>query len=199
MSQFFLPIIQQAEIPKIFWSDLNNQPFNKCISCERNLLDEHVEYMIEKAFQSTNISGVNSTIFEYAMCFDCADQLRNQLSTSSLKNIDRFYAERANFESRRNKLISFNNLDIDLWLKDCIINQRPYQVGEEFQIYGQCVGKNFIYADMPFMISGQALEEIIELISNETMDELDNFKDKLTSGPPEFMELLNSTGARVFI
>lgn len=198
MSQFFLPIIQKAEIPKVFWSDLTNQPFDKCISCECNLLDDNVEYMIEKAFQSTNISGVNSTIFEYAMCFDCANQLRSQLSASSLKNIDRFYANRADFESRRNKLLS-NDLNVDIWLNDCIINQRPYQVGEEFQIYGQCVGKDFIYADMPFMISGQALEEIIDLISNETMDELDNFKDKLTSGPPEFMELLNSTGARVFI
>jgi len=43
------------------------------------------------------------------------------------------------------------------------------------------------------------LDKIVALISQETLDELDRFKDDLTSGPPELRELFEKGGPRVLI
>lgn len=198
MPEYFSPFIKSTEIPSEFWSDLTHQPFENCISCEKYLLEEGTEYMIEKAMQSSGIEGVVSTIFEYAICLECASQLRSQLSKESLKNIDDFYAKRTNLDERRGRLMT-NPSQVGEWIRHCIVDNRPYELGEEYQIYGQCIGKNFLYFDMPFMISGRAVEEIVGLISDKTMDELNNFKNNLTAGPPEFKALLESGGARVYI
>ena len=199
MPENHFPLVKWTEIPKVFWSDLSNQPFEHCIHCEKYLLEEDTEYLIEKAIQSTEKEGVYSTIFEYAICFDCADQMKAQLSESSIQNINRFYAEHVDMDARREQLIAHTENTERDWLKNCIVKHKPYQAGSEYQIYGQCSGKRFLYFDMPFMISGEAMEEMIELISDETMDELDRFKDDLISGPPEFKEILDKGGPRVFI
>lgn len=198
MSKSLLPFIKHSAIPKAFWSDLTNKPFENCISCKCELLGDEVEYVIEKALQSTEVEGVVSTIFEYAMCMPCAGKLRSQLSSQSLKNIDSFYHEKIDFTDRRTKLAN-NELNITDWIGECIINKRSFKPGEEYQIYGQCIGEHFLFVDMPFMLSGEAVDEMIELISNETMDELDDFMNNLTSGPPEFKELLETGGVKVFI
>ena len=198
MSNTLLPFIKHTSIPKEFWSDLTGKPFEHCISCECTLLENNVEYVIEKALQSTEVEGIVSTIFEYAMCLPCAGQLRTQLSVESLQNIEQFYRERMSFTARRERLMN-SELLIEKWIGECIVNQRPCKPGEEYQIYGQCVGEHFLYVDMPFMISGEAVDEMVELISNETLDELDDFMNDLTAGPPEFKELLESGGVKVFI
>lgn len=198
MSNPFLHFLRHTEIPPTFWSDLTNQPFENCISCECELLNGEKEYVIEKAFQSTEVEGVVSTVFEYAMCMPCAEKMRGQLSVQSLQNITQFHEEHMNFEERRTRLES-EELNLEDWIGECIVNERPHKLGEEYQIYAQCIGKHFLYTDMPFMVSGEALEEMIGLISNETKEELDDFMNNLTSGPPEFKELLEAGGVKVFI
>lgn len=199
MSENPFTAIKWTEIPQLFWSDLTNSPFEHCIHCEKPLLEGNMDYMIEKAIQSTDKEGVYSTIFEYAICFECADQLKAQLSVSSMENINRFYAEKVDMNKRREALLADAGHTEEDWLKDCIIKHRPSKGGEEYQIYGQCNGKRFLYYDMPFMISGEALDEMIDLISDETMDELDRFKDDLITGPPEFKEILDKGGPRILI
>lgn len=185
-------------IPKEFWSDLTNKPFENCISCECELLGGEVEYVIEKAMQSTEVEGIVSTIFEYAMCLPCAEKLRKQLSSQSLRNINQFYQDKIDFANRRTKLLN-NEPNITDWVGECIVNKRVIKPGEEYQIYGQCIGEHFLFVDMPFMLSGEAIDEMVELISDETMDELNDFMNNLTSGPPEFKELLETGGVKVFI
>ena len=199
MPEQFDPPLRWAEIPKIFWSDLTNRPFEHCIHCEQSLLENNVPYMIEKAIQSTEHEGVYSTIFEYAICFECAEGLKSQLSASSMSNINRYYAERVDMEARRKQLLNNEECLDSEWLENCLVKKRPNTPGEEYQIYGQCSGRHFLYYDMPFMICGEALEEMTELISDETMDELDRFKDDLIGGPPEFKEILDKGGPRVLI
>jgi hypothetical protein len=43
----------------------------------------------------------------------------------------------------------------------------------------------------PYAVSDEAMDQISELLSKETLDELDDFKGKYFNGPPEIAELIN--------
>jgi hypothetical protein len=189
--------LHAAPIPQIFWSDVTCQPFENCIKCERYLLEEGTLYLIEKAIKSYVGFDAISTVFEYAMCMDCAHEMHKELSVSSRTKIETYFEQNTNFDARRNELKE--NLEINNWIQNCIITgERPTE-GGEYQIYGQCDGKHFLYHDFPYMMSGEVVDSLIDLMSNKTLDELNNFKNNLTQGPSEFQELLNSGGARVFV
>jgi len=183
-------------IPEVFWSDLTKQPFNKCIQCETELLESGSTYVIEKAVKGFHQGVIHSTLFEYAMCIDCVTSLRGELSESSRKNIEEFYKRNVDFSER---LKNLKGMQPEAWIEECLINKKTLDSHSECQLYGLCQGDQFIYQEFPYMISGEALDQVVDLISDETMDELDRFKNDLTSGPPELKELLEKGGPRVFI
>lgn len=184
-------------VPKMFWSDLTGAPFEKCVMCETYLLEEGTPYVIEKAFK--NYKGIKAvtTIFEYAMCVSCAEKMKSTLSASSQQKVQEHYAKNVNFHTRRKELEG--NRNVEDWLSKCIMHKEEPSNNGEYQINALCDGQDLIFHDFPFMISGEAMDEIVGLLSQETLDELDNFKNKITSGPPELMELFESAGARVFV
>lgn len=195
-NDWILPL-NVSEIPPIFRSDDTGEPFSNCIKCDRYLLDEGTLYLIEKAFKSYVGFDSRTTIFEYAMCMDCVQDMQKELSVSSRNNIDAFFAKQTDFDERRERLR--DDWDVQNWIQNCIVtNNKPVE-GGEFQIYGQCDGAHFMYYDFPYMISGEVIDQMIDLMSDKTIDELNNFKNNITQGPPEFQELLNSGGVRVFV
>lgn len=195
-NDWILPL-NVSEIPPIFRSDDTGEPFSNCIKCDRYLLDEGTLYLIEKAFKSYVGFDSRTTIFEYAMCMDCVQDMQKELSVSSRNNIDAFFAKQTDFDKRRERLK--DNWDVQNWIQNCIVTDNKPVEGGEFQIYGQCDGAHFMYYDFPYMISGEVIDQMIDLMSDKTIDELNNFKNNITQGPPEFQELLNSGGVRVFV
>jgi len=193
----FFTSITSTPIPKVFWSDLTSKPFENCVMCEKYLLESGEHYIIEKAFKGYKGVTTTSTIFEYAMCIDCAEKMRATLSTDSKNKIDAYYAEHVNFDKRRDTLKE--SFSVQEWLKECLIDKKEASDGGEFQIYAQCLGENLILHDFPFMLRGEALDHIVNLLSPETLDELNGFMEDLTSGPPEFQELLKVGGPKIFV
>ena len=189
------PIRYWADIPKRFYSDLEQKPFEKCLLCDKDLLQEGVFYIIEKAYRSFGSVVGEKTLFEYAICLDCAEEYRNQLSEDSRRNIDEYMAG-IDFASRSMDLIGKTD---DEWLKDCIIHHKGVGEEGEAQIYGLCNGNQFCYGEFPYMIRSEAMDEIVELLSQETLDELNRFKDKLNSGPPELQDILDKVGPRLLV
>lgn len=183
-------------IPKVFWSDLNSRPFTNCVHCEANLIESGRPYVIEKAVKGFKNGVIYSTVFEYAMCIGCIDALRGELSEESRNNIEAFYTERIDFKSRMNHL---STRPPEEWLERCLISKKDIELSAECQLYGLCINDQMIYQEFPYVISGEVLDEVIHLISDKTLDELDRFKNDLTSGPPELRELLEKGGPRVFI
>jgi hypothetical protein len=51
-------------------------------------------------------------------------------------------------------------------------------------------GDKMLVGEFPYIISLEAMEELTELLSDETKDEFDDFKKNLLGGPPELEELL---------
>lgn len=58
----------------------------------------------------------------------------------------------------------------------------------EYQIYAYCQGNKLIKNIPPYMISGQAIEEVLPLISEKTTDFLDGFYKEHFSPDPTLFE-----------
>ncbi|MFY0652664.1 MAG: hypothetical protein JXQ96_11550 [Cyclobacteriaceae bacterium] len=186
------------EIPKIFYSDLTGAPIEKCISCECNLLEPGRPYMIEKAIKPYDGFKSYSTIFEYAICMPCAEQMRSMISAKSMQNIMKYFSSNIDITGRRKLMQEADYSSVDPWIGQCMIKGMEASEINECQLYAQCNGRNIQFGEFPYMVSGQALDEVIELLSPETLDDLNRFKNEVVDGPSEFQDLLQS-GPKVFI
>ena len=182
------PRANHIDIPKIFYSDATGGYLERCIGCDLELLHQETDYLIEKAFKSYQGLESYSTIFEYAMCLNCVNSMHLTLSEESRANISAYFQEHAKFIDRR--LSQDPQEDVNQWLGSCILTSEKAHDTPEFQIYGHCKGKNLIIDGYPFMIGGKATDDLIELISDKTLDELQNFTDQLVRGPSEFADIL---------
>lgn len=188
--QVKIPRPEHINIPKIFFSDATGGYLERCIGCDRPLLNEETDYLIEKAFKSYQGLESYSTIFEYAMCLSCVNSMHRTLSEESRANISTYFQQHARFTDRRFAQ-NQHQADVNRRLDRCVLTAEKATEIPEFQIYGYCRGKNLIVEGYPFMISGRAMDILIELISDKTLDELQNFTDQLVGGPPEFADILN--------
>ncbi|WP_205501809.1 hypothetical protein [Rufibacter psychrotolerans] len=178
-------------IPQELFSVESGQPFHSCLTCEGHLLQDGVNYLVEKAVRFYPQTGTQDIIFEYAMCMKCAQQLREELSAESRERVDAYFSERVDLVARREALLSLPEpLRLENWLSHCLITGAPRTACTEYQIYAQCDGRDLIYTYMPYLISGEAMEEIQELISPHTRQVLDDFMDQHFGLPPELRALL---------
>lgn len=187
-----------VSIPKIFYSDLTGAPLDRCISCDRELILSGRPYVIEKAIKPYQGYGSYSTIFEYAMCLTCADDMRQMISKESMQSINEYFMKNLDFTSR----VDLDPMDaddsIDPWMKKCLVKGTGIEELGECQIYAQCIGDQLLVKEFPYMISGAVIDEVMQVLSAKTLEEFDRMKDELIDGPSEFQDLLKG-GPRVFI
>lgn len=138
--------------------------------------------MIEKAFKRKEV------IFEYAICMDCAQNMRGEMSKESMQSIQQYMLQNAKPEERFFELRD-HDFSIDRWLSKCMLTNESRDEQEEYQIHGVFVGNKMVSNQFPYMISGTALEEMNELLSPETRGEIDRFKDEFFDIPPELADL----------
>jgi hypothetical protein len=186
----------RTSIPKIFRCDATGANFERCIACDQPV-SQLDGYVIEKAFKSYQGLSQYNTLFEYAMCMPCAQMMRSQLSIQSRTSIDQFFGEHIDF-NKHYRLCETGTTDIEAWLNQCAVDQTPVNELVEFQIFGSCQGSELVLENFPLLLGGPALDRLVQLLSNQTLDDLQRFTENLIDGPPEFADLL-SKGPRVFI
>lgn len=170
-------------IPADFYSFETNAPFTHCIECERELMNGR-PYLIEKAFKNHPNYGVRDTVFDYAICMDCADDLRDQLSEESLQALMAFFHERIDFSQqflRAGRTAQEN-------ISECMISGKEVTDCQEYQIYAYCIDDKISNHMPPYMISGEVMDEIIPILSKKTTDDLNGFFNKHFSPDPSLME-----------
>lgn len=173
-----------TDIPDIFLPYGQKEPFAHCINCHCDLLQDDVEYIVEKVIRRYKQLNATDVIFEYAICMHCAELMRKELSVESLQNVQDFI-EKSNMINSRQRLIRENNWNIHDWLSCCAVSGEDIDEQDEYQIYGHCRGRQLVFSAMPYMISGSVMEAMSELLSAKTRDELDRFIDDNFGIPPE--------------
>lgn len=194
----FLPEIQTVEIPPIFHSDLEDAPFRSCNVCDRDLSDGEVPYVIEKSFRRYDNFQFQNTVFEYAICAPCTEMLQKSMSKESMEAVQNYFRENARMGDRFSKMMDEESeLKWEDCIDTCIIKGTDCAECEEYQIVAQCQGNQMIVMHMPMMISGKAIEELSELLSQKTTDEMDDFMGNI-GVPPELRELFSNKPILVF-
>lgn len=184
-----MPQPQECEIPEEFY-DSDKKLFSNCLVCELPLLETGVPYFIEKSFKRVN-HNIEHVLYEYAVCAACAHDMNDKISDHSKQSIVHYYnsCNKEEPSLRQQKLDQYPRY----WLTHCILKGTPNVELSEFNISGVFINdKMLLSAEFPSLVSMQAMEEIMEVLSSETKDEFDRFKREHIDGPPELMELLEN-------
>jgi hypothetical protein len=179
-----------TSIPAAFLQTDTGQPFTECLMCRQPLDDQDNGYLIEKAIRNYPSLGGREIIFEYAMCLSCAMKMRTELSEESRSRIDRYFLTNLNLSERKKELAENESPNVDQWISTCIIKGTPVTTSSEYSIYAHCMGNQLLYSDLPYALSGEAMDEVMQLLSNKSLDLLDDFVGNHFGGPPEVMEIL---------
>lgn len=184
MNFYKLPV---TDIPTVFLPHQSDSPFASCVNCDRNLLDDNTDYVIEKAVRQYREYGTKDVIFEYAMCMHCAELMRRELSRESLERVQDFM-QKSNLAASRQQLIDRNNWNIQDWISHCAVSGESVEQQDEYQLFAHCRGGQLVFSAMPYMISSTVAEAMSELLSAKTRDELNRFVDDNFGLPPELKQ-----------
>ena len=173
-----------SNIPPEFYSFDTNAPFDRCIECEKYLLDSHTEYLIEKAVKTYEGYDAKDVVFDYAICMDCAEEHRKEISKESWATMMQYFQENMDINHR----LEMQQNSAEDNLRQCMIKKTSIDDCREYQLYAHCKGNQLNMSNPPYMLSGAVMEELIPLLSDKTIDEMNGFFKKHFSPDPSFFE-----------
>ena len=176
---------KERDIPEQFYSVDTNSPFTRCLVCEKDLLASKEPYFIEKAVRNYQEYKTQDVIYEYAMCLNCAESMKNELSEESNLKIQEYFFTNLN----ANRFMEYQNSDFKSRLDHCIITGQSVDNQNEYMVCGMFKGDKLIEGELPYMLSEKAMDDIAQMMSNKTLGFLDDFMGNYFSGPPEINEL----------
>lgn len=181
-------------IPKEFFNSEINAPFTHCMICSADLMKETEPYSVERAIRNYPEMKLTNVVFEYALCAKCTSDMEKEISSETKLAIMTYFQQHFDYTSRpqwnpEEEEDVERPFDCNEWIGNCAVKGLPRQQLFEYSLYARCIGDRIIPEVVPYMISGQAQDDIIELFSNKSLGFMDDFTDKHFTGPPEFKEL----------
>ncbi|MEE4258390.1 MAG: hypothetical protein V2I62_01405 [Bacteroidales bacterium] len=180
----------RIEIPDRFYSDADGKPFEHCQMCGKFLLKEGTGYVVEKAIKNYKGYDFGSTIFEFAVCLDCHAKVQKSMSEESLANLQLYYQKIMAGKGNQPIVIDIRNFNLDDWLSKCFFKGDTINGMNEYQIVAQFNGDKMLMNMPPMIIGEKAMEEMAELLSEKTIDEMNGFREKFLGPSPEIEELI---------
>ena len=111
--------------------------------------------------------------------------LSDAYSKKSFENIQKYFWKHVDLMKRQYELLNRDQFEVEKWISQCVVKGTPRNELNEYQIICQCEGDKMVFSFFPFIIGGEALEEIMELLSNQTLDMFSDFKKRLLHTPSE--------------
>ena len=167
----------QAPTPELFHSFEADGPFEYCSQCGVSLLDEGTHYVIEKGFHR------DETTFEYALCLQCIQRLRTEISPASMKLLEHHFMERCDFVARRETLTETSKGWHEGWVDTCVLSNRPIDKSKPWQVLGQFHGDRILLTYLPYALSGDEADIASQRLSRQTRERLDQFIDDVLGVP----------------
>ncbi|HPI80759.1 MAG TPA: hypothetical protein PLM35_09535 [Cyclobacteriaceae bacterium] len=172
-------------IPEEFYNSETHQPFQTCMMCGQSLSGR--QYVVEKSIKNYPSLGTRETIFEYAMCLGCAEKMNRELSEESRHRIENYMKAHLQGKARMPRE---GRPDVKTLLGRCLVNETDVNQSAEYSIYAMCNGADMTINEFPYALSGEAQDEIMQLLSAKSLGILDDFIGNHFTGPPEVRELL---------
>lgn len=169
---------QNNSIPEEFYSFNTGQPFCECSDCGKDLLEPGVVYVIEKAIRQYAGYTAKDVIFEVAICLECVERIKDEISAESMRNMMKFYEE-----------MMMNGAQVEPGdsLTKCAATGTPRKELTNYQINALCNGTELSPLQPPYLISGEVLDEMNDILSDATRDFLDDYQQKFIGPSPEWI------------
>jgi len=177
------------DIPKEFYPFESNEPFKKCMVCSIDLTLGTTDYFVEKAVKNNVEYQVQDIVFEYAICSACAHTMQQSISKESQQNMQAFFTNRQTFMNKMQTYQQGEGEPLEALISTCSLYGKPITEMSEYMMFGHFRGDKMIATTMPYIMGGKAMDELSELMSDETIDEMNRFKDQHFGGPVELEEL----------
>jgi hypothetical protein len=172
-------------IPEIFRNSDTKGYLTHCIQCDYELLKGDRYYVIEKVFK--RYPNLNSTqvLFEYAICSECYENMKESLSAESMQNLTNYMMTKMDVSAMQQRIQEHPN-DPQKWMSHCMIHGTPEAEMMEYQVAACFKGDKMVTDFMPpYMIGDLAIEELNALLSKQTKEDMDRFMGDVFGIPPE--------------
>ncbi len=177
--------------PPLFHSEETDLPFSRCNDCGGALETSEDGHIIQKVIRR------GETIMEIAVCTDCQEKLQTSYSAESSETIWNFYLDHGDLPNRLAKFAALPATGPDQWLHSCVTCGSRRDQAEEYVIAAQCIDDRIIYGELPLMMCGKCLEQIVESLSAETRETYDRWIDHCF--PPDPSLSVDPPRHRLFI
>ena len=177
------------DIPREFYPFESKEPFTECMVCSIDLTLATTDYFVEKAVKNNVEYKVQDIVFEYAICSGCAQKMQQSISVESQQNLQSFFASNRDFMNKIEAYQEGEGESVKDILSKCSLTGETIGVMTEYMLYGHFRGSKMIASTMPYVIGGKAMEELSELMSDKTQDEMNDFKNQYFGGPAELEDL----------
>ena len=172
-------------IPPMFYRESENNPFDACLVCGKHF-ERDTLYVVEKAFQTYQPYSSRDLVFEYAMCIDCYQEFSASMSDDSRAAMDEYMQGRVDFDEREEALMNDPDPDTSRWTSSCLVSGKPIQELDGYQAVGLFMGNWMIVSHLPCVIGSDVIGEIVDKLSNKTIDMLSGFVDEHFPKPPGY-------------
>jgi len=180
----------KLDIPKIFYSDAEEKPFETCVVCGKELLHSNEPYMVEKVLKTYDGHDFTSTVFEFAICTHCHQKMQEGMSEESMQSMQQYYQHFVEQRGSDSIMIDLQTFDINEWMSKCFFKNTPVTELKEYQVVGMFKGDKLLLNQPPMVMGSEVMEEMAELLSKKTKDEMNGFREKFLGPPPEFSEFI---------
>ncbi len=177
------------DIPSVFYPFESNEPFKECMVCRVDLTLGTTDYFVEKAVKNNIEYQVQDIVFEYAICTKCAHNMQKSISAESQQNMQAFFTNHQAFMGKVKAYQQGEGEPVDKLISTCSLYGEPVEQMSEYMLFGHFRGDKMIATTMPYVLGGKAMDELSELMSNETIDEMNKFKELFFGGPVELEDL----------
>ena len=179
-------------IPSFFYSFDTNAPFSQCTMCNEDL-QQFSKYFIEKVFKQNRVLNKSEIVYEYAICASCASSMTSEISNESKMAITQLYDDYSeNFLCKLDYLHRTEKYTIDSWIERCSLTGKEVRLCNEYAVNAIIEDSRLVYEHTPIVISDDFVLKIQEVLSKETKDTFDNFRDKITDGSTSVEDLIFS-------
>lgn len=177
----------EFDIPRVFYSEYLETPFVYCIDCERPFAESTGLYSVMKHYVGTE------TVFEMAICLECAAKQRQRYSVESMARIISFIGEATerNYERLAAAMEDGKEPDWEAFTSECVFCWKNRSECHRYEIVGTFYLDQMIVQSMPdnglrtpMMMCEDCNAELSKLLSKETRDSWDRFVEEHFDGPP---------------
>lgn len=180
---------KRVSIPDVLLDEDTGKAFGNCRMCNLDLQNPPVPYMVEKVIRFNQELSLREEIFGYAICLECAEEMKSQISKESMEVIQKFIAQNVDFQKRMEMIFYQQEDSLNEFLNTCMLSGKPVADASEYQMAALCNGKELIVGMWPYVIDSAIIGQLTELLSPETLGNMDDFYGQNFGLPPEWADL----------